>query len=102
MNLELQDLEENGTWEITELPRGRKAIGCKWLFKIKFKADDCVKRHKARLIVLENKQKYGLDHQETFAPVAQMTTVRTLLAMATIKGWKMCKIDVTNAFLHGD
>lgn len=62
MNLELQALENNGTCEIIELPKGRKAIGYKWLFKTKFKANDSVERYKARLVVLGNKQKYDLDY----------------------------------------
>jgi len=100
MNLELQALKDNDTWTITELPPGRRAIGCQWLFKTKYKADGSVERYKARLVVLENRWTYGIDYQDTFAPVAKMTTVRTILAVAAVKNWKMCQVDVINAFLH--
>jgi len=102
MNVELQALEQNGTWELTQLPPGKKAIGCKWLFKTKYRSDGTIDRHKARLVIQGFSQKKGIDYKETFAPVAKMTTVRTILAVAAMKHWITCQMDVTNAFLHGD
>lgn len=67
MNDELDALESNHTWDVTTLPHGRKAIGCKWLFKTKFNPDGSIERHKSRLVVLGCKQKYGEDYAETFA-----------------------------------
>lgn len=102
MNRELSALEDNGTWEMTTLPPGKKAIPCKWLFKTKYNPDGTVERHKARLVVLGCKQIYGIDYMDTFAPVAKLTTVRTLLIVAAINDWIAIQMDVTNAFLHGD
>ena len=102
MNEELQALELNDTWAITTLPHGKKAIGCKWIFKTKHNPDGTIERHKARLVVLGCRQQYGIDYQETFAPVAKLTTVRSLLAVAAIEGWHVIQMDVKNAFLHGD
>lgn len=102
MNAELDALELNNTWEITELPPNKHAIGCKWLFKTKFLPDGSVDKYKARLVILGNKQKYRLDYAETFAPVAKLTTVRTLLAVAAMQNWHTCQMDVSNAFLHGE
>lgn len=62
MNIELQALEDNSTWEVTNLPARRGPIGYKWLFKTKFKADGSIDIHKARLVVLGNRQKYGVDY----------------------------------------
>jgi len=76
----------------------RKAIGCKWLFTTKYKADGSLERHKAGLVALGNRQTYGIDNQETFAHVAKMTTVRTPSVVATMRTYKMWQIDVTNAF----
>ena len=53
-------------------------------------------------MTLRNQQEYGLDYEETFAPVAKMTTVRTVMALAVSKGWSLRQMDVKNAFLHGD
>lgn len=102
MNKELSALELNNTWEVTELPPSKKSIGCKWVFKTKFNTDGTVERYKARLVILGCKQTYGVDYMDTFAPVAKLTTVRTLLAMAAIQDWIVIQMDVTNAFLHGD
>lgn len=85
MNRELAALEENQTWKITVLPQNKKAIGCKWVFKTKFNPDGIVERYKARLVVLGYKQVYGIDYLDTFAPVAKLTTVRTLLVVAAVQ-----------------
>ena len=102
MNVELQALEMNGTWSLTKLPVGKKAIGCKWLFKTKYRSDGTIERHKARLVIQGCRQQKGIDYEETFAPVAKMTIVRSVLAVASIQGWQVWQMDVTNAFLHGD
>ncbi|XP_062166954.1 uncharacterized protein LOC133873237 [Alnus glutinosa] len=72
------------------------------VYPIKLQADGSVDRHKARLVALRNWQEYGLDYEETFAPVAKMTIVRTVMAIALLKGWSLRQMDVKNAFLHGD
>lgn len=102
MNVELNALKLNQTWTITTLPPNKKAIGSKWIYKTKYKADGTVDRKKARLVILGCHQTYGEDYGETFAPVAKLTTVRTLLAVAAMTGWEAIQMDVTNAFLHGD
>ena len=69
---------------------------------MKIKSDGSLDRYKARLVALGNKQEYGLNYEEPFAPVAKMTTVRTILAIASSKYWPLHQMDVKNAFLHGD
>ena len=102
MDAELRALEENETWEEAELPPDKKAINCHWLYKTKLKSDGSVDRKKARLVVQGNRQRKGVDYEETFAPVAKMVTVRSLLAIAAMNGWNIAQMDVSNAFLHGD
>ena len=102
MNSELRALEANGTWELTSLPPGKRAIGCKWVYRTKFKSDGSLDKFKARLVALGYRQKFGIDYSETFATVAKMITVRTLLAVASVKNWHLHQMYVSNAFLHGD
>lgn len=101
-NLELKALEDNGTWDVVSLDVGKKAIGCHWLFKTKLKADGTVERKKARLVVRGNRQRKGIDYEETFTPVTKMMTVTALLAIASMKGLQTCQMDVSNAFILGD
>lgn len=102
MNLELEALEQNGTWEVTELPPNKTAIACKWIYKSKYNPDGTLERHKSRLVVLGCRQKPGIDYDQTFALVEKLTTVRTLLVVASIQNWETCQMDMANAFLHGE
>ncbi|CAI7808646.1 unnamed protein product [Closterium sp. NIES-53] len=101
MESELKSIEENGTWELVEIPEGRKAITSKWLFKIKSDADGKIERYKSRLVAKGYQQKEKVDYKELFAPVVKPMTLRTLLAGAAIKGWVVKQMDVTTAFLNG-
>ncbi|CAA7059477.1 unnamed protein product [Microthlaspi erraticum] len=101
MGFEITALEDSGTWDLVDLPPGKRAIGCKWVFKLKFNSDGTVERHKARLVALGNRQEEGVDYDETFAPVIKMTTVRTFLNVAASRNWALHQMDVHNAFLHG-
>ncbi|CAI7903116.1 unnamed protein product [Closterium sp. NIES-53] len=101
MDSELKSIEENGTWELVEVPEGRKAITSKWLFKIKSDADGKIERYKSRLVAKGYQQKEKVDYKELFAPVVKPRTLRTLLAGAAIKGWVVKQMDVTTAFLNG-
>ncbi|KAK9190783.1 hypothetical protein WN943_019393 [Citrus x changshan-huyou] len=102
MAKEIDALEQNETWTLADLPLGKKAIGCKWVYRIKYHSDGSIERCKARLVILGNNQIEGVDYNETFAPVAKMVSVRTLLAVAVARDWELHQMDVHNAFLHGD
>ncbi|CAI7894876.1 unnamed protein product [Closterium sp. NIES-54] len=87
MESELKSIEENGTWELVELPEGCNAITTKWLFKLKSDADGKIKRYKSRLVAKGYQQKEKVDYKELLASVVKPTMLRTLLAGAAIKGW---------------
>ena len=102
MQAELQALESTNTWELVDHPDGRNLMGCKWVFKVKTHSNGSVERYKARLVAKGFTQEYGIDYEETFAPVARLTSLRTLLAIATTQKWPLNQMDVKNAFLNGD
>ena len=102
VKVEVDALELSRTWDLVDLPKGKKAIGSKWVFTIKYNANGTIERHKGRLVCCGNHQVEGEDYEETFAPVAKMDTVRTLLEVAAAKNWEVHQMDVHNAFLHGD
>ena len=102
MDCEMQSLKDNQTWELVSLPPGRKAIPNKWVYKIKTNADGSVDKFKARLVIKGFNQKRGVDYDQTFSPVARMSTIRTLLSVVANVGMKLTQIDVSTAFLYGD
>ena len=102
VNAERESLWKTGTYRLTELPAGRQAIGCRWVFKIKRHADGTIDRCKARLVAKGFSQKEGLDYKETFAPVAKFASIRTLLALAAHEDNEVHQMDVQTAFLNGD
>lgn len=102
MQCEMESIEKNNTWSLVELPAGQKAIGLKWVYKLKRNADGQIIKHKARLVAKGYVQKQGVDFEEAFAPVTRMETVCLLLALAANNGWEVHHLDVKSAFLNGD
>ena len=99
---EICSIVENETWTLVELPQGAKAIGLKWVFKLKRNSDGSIKKHKARLVAKGYVQQHGVDFDEVFAPVARIETIRLLINLAALNRWIIHHLDVKTAFLHGE
>ena len=99
---EFNALLENGTFEPVQLPEGRRAIGCRWVFKLKRKADGTVDRFKARLVAKGFSQRPGLDFGQVFAPTARWAALRSIFALAALQDLELYSLDISNAFLNGE
>jgi len=99
---EYKSLIDNQTWDLVSLPEGRKAINCKWVFRVKHDSEGRVERFKGRLVAKGYSQKYGIDYDETFSPVVRFSSIRILLAFAVQKGMLVHQMDVVTAFLNGE
>ena len=102
MKEEILALKKNETWEKCQLPKGKKIVGYKWVFTIKYQADGTIEQYKAQLVAKRYTQTYGVDYSETFSPVAKIDTIRALFSIAANKDWPLYQFDVKNAFLHGE
>lgn len=102
MDEEVHCIEENKTWQLCTLPARHKAIGLKWVFKVKRDPAGNIVKHKARLVAKGYAQREGVDFDDVFAPVARMETVRVLLALAAHSQWEVHHMDVKSAFLNGE
>ena len=85
----LNALSKNHTWDLVTLPPGKSVVGCKWIYRIKTRSDGSIERYKARLVAKGFTQEYGIDYEETFAPVAFISSIRALLAIATTSKWDL-------------
>jgi len=102
MQEEMNSIHDNATWSLVELPRGHRAIGLKWVYKVKRDENGNIVKYKARLVAKGYVQRAGVDFEEVYAPVARLESVRLVLAIAAHYGWGIHHMDVKSAFLKGD
>ena len=102
MQEEMTSIIENQTWSLENMPPGHRAIGLKWVFKLKRNEKGKVLKHKARLVAKGYIQKQGVDFEEVFVPVARLEFERLLLAIAAHCSWEVHHMDVKSAFLNGE
>uniref|UniRef100_A0AAV1UF45 Integrase catalytic domain-containing protein n=1 Tax=Peronospora matthiolae TaxID=2874970 RepID=A0AAV1UF45_9STRA len=101
IHAELESMRLRGVFRAAKLPNGQRAIGTKWVFKIKRKADGSIEKYKARLVAKGFRQKYGIDYTETFSPMVKYVTLRMVIAISKHFGWPIDQLDVVTAFLYG-
>ena len=101
MKEEMDSLVNNHTWDLVQLPAGKRAIHNKWVYRLK-EGYGGKKRYKARLIVKGFAQKKGIDFDEIFSPVVKMTSIRTILSIVEVEDLHLEQLDVKTTFLHGD
>ena len=102
MQDEMDSLHENYTYNPVELPKGKRALRNKWVFKLKNGEDGSSPRYKARIVVKGFQQKKGVDFDEIFVPVIKMTSIRTMLSIAASMNLEIEQLDVKTTFLHGE
>jgi hypothetical protein len=99
---EIAALERTSTWDLVPCLPHVHLITCKWVYKVKTHSTGSLERYKARLVAHGFQQEQGWDYDENFAPIAHMTTIHTLLAMASVRDWSISQLDVKNAFLNDE
>lgn len=98
---EYSSIMVNDVWEVVPRPRDRPVVGSRWIYKVKYVADGSVEKYKAKFVAKGYAQKEGIDYEETFAPVARYTSIRTMISLATQMGCKIHQMDVKTTFLNG-
>ena len=93
--------QKNQTWDLIDIPADKTSIGVKWVYKIKLNEKGELEKNKARLVAKGYAQKYGVDYDETFSPVARMDTIKVILAISARTQWPVYQTDVKSAFLNG-
>ena len=101
MDEEYRSLMANDTWDLVPIPKGRKLVRCKWVYRTKY-ADGSVERLKARLVAKGFSQVEGIDYNETFAPVIKMNSIYLILSLEALYNWEFHQMDFKSTFLHGD
>ena len=102
MEEEITSIEKNDTWKLVKAPKSCKPIGVKWVYKLKKNPLGEIVKHKARLVVKGYRQRYGIDYDEVFAPVARFESIHILIALAAQECWSLHHLDVKSAFLNGE
>ena len=102
MKDEINSLHENHTFDLVKLPKGKKALRNRWVYKLKQDENAKKPKYKARIVVKGCNQKKGVDFEEIFAPVVKMSSIRVVLGLAASLDLEIEQLDVKTAFLHGD
>ena len=101
MTEEYMSIMKNDVWDIVTKPKNTSVVSSKWIYKIKHAVDGSIEKYKARFLARGFYQKEGIDYEETFSPVARYTSMRTIMAVASMMQWNLHQMDVKTTFLNG-
>ena len=94
-------LLKNDVWEVVPRTTGKSVVTSRWLYKIKHAVDGSIEKYKAIFVACGFTQKEGIDYDDTFSPVVRYTTIRTIISLVVVFGWKLHQMDVNVTFLNG-
>ena len=100
--LRISSIVKQGTWSLVPHPPYKNLVGCKWVYKLKLNSDGTISKYKARLVAKSFHQQLGLDYSKTFSLVVKPATMRLIIALVISFHWPLRKLDISNAFLHGN
>ena len=102
MKDEMESMSSNGVWDLEQIPKGAKTVGCKWVYKTKYDSRGNIERFKARLVAKGFTQREGIDYNETFSPVSCKDSLRIIMALVAHYDLELHQMDVKTTFLNGD
>ena len=102
MENEMKSMSSKDVWDLVEIPKGAKTVGCKWVYKTKYDPNGNVEKYKARLVAKGFTQREGIDYNETFSPVSCKDSFRIIMALVAHFDLELHQMDVKTAFLNGD
>ena len=86
---EYRSIMKTDVWDVVPRPEGKLVVTSKWIYKIKHAANSSIEKYKARFVARGFSQKEGIDYEETFAPIARYTSIRSVLALVAVMKWKI-------------
>jgi hypothetical protein len=98
---EYQSLMKNDVWEVVSRPEDTLVVTYKWIYKIKHVVDDNIDKYKVRFLARGFSQREGEYYDETFSPVAKYTSIRSIIAIPSMMGWRLHRMDVKTTLLNG-
>jgi len=102
MDRKIGSLEHAGTWTTIPCPHGKNIVGCKWVFRLKRKADGSIDKYKAHLVARGFTQIYGIDYYNTYSLVAWLASFCFILTIAVRNDWEVEAFDFNSAYLNGE
>jgi hypothetical protein len=98
---EYQSIMKNDVWEVVPRTEGKSVFTSKWFFKIKHAVDGSIEKYKVRFVARGFSQKEVIDYEEISAPIARYTSIKAIISLALVLGWKLHQMDVKTTFLNG-